>query len=107
MTPDTKVGPCQYCGQPVGHTRTCRYSVRVGPGAQPAPPQDELPAIELSNCRLAKMIRLWCKVHDIEYTTLAKAWEASPSTVTRFLADEQMPNGPTMARVIAWLMDRA
>lgn len=55
--------------------------------------------------RLAQVIKLWAKVNDVEYASLAEAWQASPSTVTRFLADEQMPNGPTMARIIAWLMD--
>lgn len=52
------------------------------------------------------MIRVWCATNNVEYATLAKEWQASPSTVTRFLANEQMPNGPTMARIIAWLMDK-
>lgn len=55
--------------------------------------------------RLAWMIRMWAAANGIEYAKLAEQWQASPSTVTRFLHNEQMPNGPTMARIIAWLMD--
>jgi hypothetical protein len=56
--------------------------------------------------RLAQMIRIWCAANGVEYATLAKEWQASRSTVTRFLANGRMPNGPTMARIISWLMDR-
>lgn len=55
--------------------------------------------------RLAVLIRLWAKLNDVEYAALAAQWQASPSTVTRFLKDGQMPNGKTMARIIAWLME--
>lgn len=55
--------------------------------------------------RLPELIKLWAKVNDIDYATLAKEWSASQSTVTRFLADEQMPNGQTTARIIGWLME--
>lgn len=51
------------------------------------------------------MIRLWCAANNVEQARLAEQWQASPSTVTRFLANEHMPNGPTMARIIAWLLD--
>jgi hypothetical protein len=55
--------------------------------------------------RLAQMVKLWCKVHDVEYRTLAREWGASNATVTRFLAGEQTPNGETVAKIIAWLFD--
>lgn len=56
--------------------------------------------------KLAEVIRLWAKVNDVEYATLAQQWQASPSTVTRFLKGEQMPNGETTARIIAWLLSK-
>ncbi len=55
--------------------------------------------------RLSEMIRLWAAANRVEYAELAKQWNASPSTVTRFLKNDQMPNGPTMGRIIAWTLD--
>lgn len=54
--------------------------------------------------RLAQMIRLWCAANNVDQKTLAADWGCGESTVTRFLASEQMPNGLTMARVIGWLL---
>jgi hypothetical protein len=56
--------------------------------------------------KLAEMIRLYCAAHNVEYRRLAEKWRCSPSTVTRFLANDYAPNGPTMARVIAWLLEQ-
>ncbi len=54
--------------------------------------------------KMAEMIRLWAAANRIEGAALAIAWQCSPSTVTRFLANGQMPNGPTMGRIIAWML---
>lgn len=53
--------------------------------------------------RLAAMVKLWVKLTDIKQNDLAEAWGCGSSTVTRFLAGENMPDGPTTARIIAWL----
>lgn len=55
--------------------------------------------------RLAELIRLYAAVKNLEQKQLAEAWQCGESTVTRFLKDGQVPNGTTMARVIAWLME--
>lgn len=53
---------------------------------------------------LAQTIKLWANVNEVEYAALAKQWGTSKTTVTRFLNNGRMPNGPTMARIIAWLL---
>ena len=61
--------------------------------------------LEKQPTKLAKMIRLWLAANDIEQTELAKAWEAAPSTVSRFLNGAHLPDGRTMARIIAWMLE--
>lgn len=56
--------------------------------------------------RLVQLVKLWISVYGIEQVQLSKEWKASPSTVARFLSGEQMPDGPTTSRIIAWLFDR-
>lgn len=55
--------------------------------------------------RLAWMIRIWAAAADIQQADLAKQWGATPSTVTRFLSGESMPDGRTLAKIIAWLLE--
>jgi hypothetical protein len=52
--------------------------------------------------KLAMMIRVWATVNGVEHAKLAEEWQCSASTVTRFLRNEQSPDGPTIGRIIAW-----
>lgn len=49
------------------------------------------------------MIRLYVAVKGLEQKEIAEAWGCGESTVTRFLKGGQVPNGPTVARIIGWL----
>lgn len=55
--------------------------------------------------RLALSIRLYLATKKIEQKELAKAWDCSESTVTRFLAESAMPQPMTMLKVFAWMLE--
>jgi hypothetical protein len=57
--------------------------------------------------RLAKVVRLYAAANSIAHSHLAEEWRAPPATVCRFLSGKQTPNGRTMARIIAWLLEDA
>ena len=55
--------------------------------------------------RLATMIRIYVAMNGIQAKSLAKSWGCSPSTVTRFLKGEVMPDARTVIRIISWCIE--
>lgn len=49
-------------------------------------------------------IRCWAAMNRIESKELALAWGCGEAVVSRFLGGKSWPDGPTMGRIIAWLM---
>lgn len=57
--------------------------------------------------RLALALRLYIAANQIEQRLLAKEWDCSESTVTRFLAGQAMPEAKTMMRILAWMIEES
>ena len=57
--------------------------------------------------RLSQMIRIYCAANNVSQKALSEQWGIGESTMTRFLANEQMPNGQAVARIIAWLFEES
>lgn len=55
--------------------------------------------------RLAIAVRLLLTWSDAQQRQLAREWECSESTVTRFLAGTATPEPKTMLRIFAWLLE--
>lgn len=66
--------------------------------------QEDAVGMHLQKMKLAHMIRVWAAVNGVQHAQLAEEWKCGASTVTRFLKDAQSPDGPTMGRVIAWVL---
>lgn len=92
---EVKYGQCAFCGGNLTNGHTC--------------PQMEAAAREAlamkEPSKLARMIRIWAAATGIEQAEIAKAWDSQPSTVSRFLNGNNLPDGKTMARIIAWLLE--
>lgn len=56
--------------------------------------------------RLAEMLRLYLALNNTRQERLAEEWGCSASTVTRLVKAGRLPDGPTVARIIAWLFDQ-
>lgn len=52
--------------------------------------------------RLAHMMRIYIAAMSIEQKSVAQACGCSESTMSRFLAEKQMPDAAAFARIIAW-----
>jgi transcriptional regulator with XRE-family HTH domain len=50
-------------------------------------------------------IRLYLASVNESQESLAKKWQCSKSTVSRFLAGKEMPSALTMLRIVTWLLE--
>jgi len=79
------------------------FGVPVNGGVEPP---TEVPTVAKPQpTKLAVMLRMWLSYHGIEQRDFSVELGCSPSTVTRFLAGTAMPDGKTVARIIAWLFE--
>src|SRR5688500_4623544 len=66
--------------------------------------QEDALGLRVQAMKLAQMIRVWAAMNGVQHAELAEQWKCAASTVTRFLKNEQSPDGPTMGRISAWTL---
>lgn len=84
-----------------GQCSKCGGSLTIGHRCAPSAIFGE----DVKARRLADAIRIYAAACGIQNKELAKAWDCSESTVSRFLGGQQYPDGPTMLRIVTWLVN--
>ena len=94
---ETVFGRCPYCGGSLLNGHDCPKRPAAEDTSEVTVPKD--------HPKMARMIRLWAAAAEVQHETLAKAWNTNGATVSRFLTGKHVPDGRTMARIIAWLFE--
>lgn len=57
-------------------------------------------------CRLAKALRLFAASKNLTDDDLAKAWELSRASTSRFMSGKATPDCRSMLRIVQWCLER-
>lgn len=90
--PTVLYGRCAICGGALTNPHVC------------SPKFFEDAPVAITPSKLSAAVRLYAAAMNLEGKALAQAWDCSESTVSRFLSGKHWPDGPTIGRILSWLL---